>query len=176
MNHRYELLRKALLIALVLVAQHSGAQELWGKTRAGMSEAEVMAIQPQATPPSKPSRIAKTGAEARLQVAPVELVGEQFVATLYFVSDRLVQVTLSPASSVNWFAAERISQSLLPPLRQRYGAEIAAKREGGSLPLYSYTWISGETKVLLLAMGGFGIEALLNVIYTADARVDANKL
>jgi hypothetical protein len=172
-------LRLVILLALLATATIATAQSLWNGTEYGMSVDQVKAAIPDATVPTEPGRLAD-GAEALLAVEDVEIVGKKFTASIFFITGKLTQVTLSLKGRHTFQSAMSVLKSLAEPLRLKYGQEISrdvtSEERSNALNRASVTWMAGRTNINVFVLSFGKDDALLNINYQTRIARDSDKL
>lgn len=168
------IIRNMFFILALLVSQ-AHAQTLWGKSQYGMTAEQVKAVFPNAENPAKPSQLGN-GAKALLSLPGVQIAGTTFRANFYFLSEKLVQVTLTSQDRGQFDTVLRTFETIEELLRAKYGREIQREVKRGTLSQASATWMSGSTNVSVLAMGVAEHDAILNINYQLRISQEAEKL
>ena len=133
-----------IVLCVILTGSISFAQSFWGATQHGMSEPEVRAVVPDATPPSDPATL-HSGALELLRLNRVELAQETFAGRFYFLAGKLHQVTLSLEGATR----ERMSgafDSVAKELRAKYGREMSISTSDVNGDRKA-TWMSKNTRI-----------------------------
>lgn len=110
--------------ALVLMALTASAQALWGGVPIGASPEEVRRLLTDVQDASAERRAADRN--LLLEIPRYELVGEEFLVSFLFDSNRLQSVVLEtkPPSEAQ---ARALSRELGDSLRKRYGLEVSTR-------------------------------------------------
>lgn len=170
------MIRTAFFALALLFSSFSSAQALWTKAEYGMTVGQVKTAFPGAVDSPKSSQL-KSGARALLTLPNVQVGGASFSGNFYFLSDKLVQVTLSLDNPGNFDSVLRTVETIEELLRAKYGREIQRElKRGRFLNQASLTFMSGPTNVSVLAMGVGDSKAILNVNYQLRVSHEAEKL
>jgi hypothetical protein len=172
MRHMF---RFALFITALLFSSISSAQTLWTKADYGMTVPQVKAAFPDAVRPVKPSHLGN-GAEAALSLGDVQIAGSRFRVQFYFLSEKLVQVTLALEDAGKFDSVLRTFEAVEVVLRVKYGPQLKREVQRGMLNQASSSWMAGRTNVSLFAMSVADHNALLNINYQVRVSQDAEKL
>jgi hypothetical protein len=164
------------LLALSLCFTSALAQELWQKTRYGMTVEQVVAAVPNASPPPLNAGSLADGAKELLRVSDLELVGYRFSGKFYFIERRLTQVTLTPERISTFASAMLVFDSLTEALRTKYGAEVVRSVERGLLNKAEASWQSGRTNISLICVSVGAADPALNLNYQVRTAKEADKL
>lgn len=150
-------------------------QALWKDSMYGMSEAQVLKVNPAAVKPIKSSRLGD-GAQQLLEVSGIEVVKTKFTAKFYFKEDTLRQVMLGMDDGPSAGQAELIWDELFTILSSKYGKELNRKNQAGVLRIKNSTWVFGKTNISLLLMTVADGQPILNVVYQQRIAIDAGEL
>jgi hypothetical protein len=120
--------RLFFLLALTVAPSPAFGQVIWENVRAGMTVAQVRAVQPTARVPRVRGTVRELGggppAVCELEIQGTVVAGQVFDTCFYMAGGRLVQVMS---------AARRPSRSLVEVLkahfRSRYGMEVESRRD-----------------------------------------------
>lgn len=155
----------AVLMGL-LASPVAQAQALWGGSAVGMSVEQVRQRFPGAVAPDAPD-VLYSGATEALRVPGLELAGQRFQASFFFLDGRLAQVTLGLIDIGSQDVAEQAFEAVSHVLREEHGAELTRERTTGMVTKARSTWRSGQTHIVLLYMVVGRADPLLNLVYQA---------
>jgi hypothetical protein len=161
---------------------------LWGNSRSGMNEAQVLALYPDAKVPDVPNGIPDQKLKELRVLSPIELVNEKFSASFLFNGEgSLVWVQLRPIRELDPTSAINLGIKLVTPLRNKYGNELSVTEEVSPKTNDSFmhftrtnhTWVKDATKIVLNShtySSASGELAHVDITYSADAKMDSDKL
>jgi hypothetical protein len=167
--------RALFVVVALFMSSVLHAQTLWTKSEYGMTVEQVKAAFPEAVAPVTIDHL--YGGAANLLVMPgIEIAGSTFKANFFFLSEKLIQVTLS-LESPGQFGTVMVSfKSVEEVLRAKYGNEIQRDFSGGTYQHANETWLSGPTNITLSASGVGLNPASLNIIYQVRVSKETEKL
>lgn len=168
-----------LVLTLLSLVFSTGiaAQSLWGKTSFGMSPQQVRSVVPGAVESGEGSSTLGSGAKERLRLNKVDLVGETFHASFYFLGNKLSQVMLSLENPPPFRQALGTYEWLIEALRSKYGRELSSEASPGKTSsMMSTTWLNGRANITVFLGGIADNPSNLNVIYQVRISKDADKL
>jgi hypothetical protein len=163
------------IIAALLCSPVVGAQTLWTKAEYGMTESQVKAAFPEVIAASKPDHL-YGGAVGSLIIPGIQVAESPFRANFFFVSGKLVQVTLSLEDKAGFDTVLSTFGAIEEILRAKYGSEIRREIKRGTLNTAEATWLSGPTNINLYASGVASNKASLNINYQVRISKEAEKL
>lgn len=149
--YRNRILQLLIWIAVSLTFSSAAfADELWQKSRSGMTLNEVKKIQPDAVDLPDPglAGYVRYVAKPLLGIDQVEILGRLFRVTYYFTDNLLEQVSLKLIDDEVRKSDSNLQLQLVNALRLKYGAEMNHNDLGS---IESFKWIKGTTTVDLFS-------------------------
>lgn len=170
-----KLLRVIVAALAISVQLPSSAQTLWKDSVYGMTEVEVMKVNPSAVKTKKGSSL-PNGAVQTLEVQNIEIVKRKFTAGFYFKDQKLNQITLSLNKGSNTLDASSKWDELYLALSAKYGKELSKKSQDGILKQKLAEWTAGKTNIQLLFLAVGEKDPILQIAYHQGITQDAEKL
>ena len=162
----------SLIVPTVLPAD---AQELWSRTRAGMTADEVKDIYPDAVPPTDATSAASE-TKVLLTIPSVKIEDDAYRVAFMFRDEKLDKVSLSFIETRSFDNLLPVYNAVLTRWRAKYGSEISHRSDRSQLiKNEEHTWFSDGRSVQLSLTSLSGRDAVFAIRYQAKSAADTKK-
>ena len=162
----------AVFVSLILPAD---AQDLWSRTRAGMTVDDVSDLYPNAVPPSDPSS-AVSETKVLLTIPSIQIQDDAYRVAFIFRDEQLEKVSLSFIENRSFDSMLPVYNAVLARWRANYGPEISHRSDRSDLiKNEEHTWFSEGRSVQMSMTSLTGKDAFFAIRYQAKSAADTDK-